>query len=808
MLLSGKVLQSLANKATGKAAGLDGWRADHWILLPLGFFDALADLWNHVLVVGRLPTQWSLVRCALIPKEIGFRPISVAALAWRIGVGAIIQQLSEWIDQWAPAPLVGGLKGRSAATVHEELHKSLSESNLFGAKLDVAKCFDHVCYEQALLVWERLGAPRSVIGLFKNFYSTQTKTMEWAGFTAQRSIRCTRGLLQGCPASPALLAGLMSTWLHFVQKQVPAVRTSIFVDDRTLWTSSHLELQSALDASSQVDDALGLPLNTSKCELFYKASGAPLRAFKLWNATSGRNWLVTKHFKLLGVHYNLTKHHRTPLEQKVVSKVQARLRRLRTATRKHRNKRKLVKSLVLSLFAHTGPWTTIPKKYLSKWRYAIENTVLGHPVVGRSRFLMWTSFLGADLDPEFALDSKVVIHETWRLSREVAACDNMSQLETLHSSAPVELSKRAREVFDKWNWHRVSKSCFRTPIGVVDLLFDGELIIKSAMKAGWEHQLWISEPRAAAMQGHDVKPVTSAHKTWLKSGPFHDSLSFSVACGAGRDSRKLAKKFNLSEVTCRCGRDWPSACHLTWHCPSSSLEPVGHAFSPTNATEERLLVRSIGSPPSLPDRAENFWNPNPSLCDMLRRNSLREEGTCLVATDGSSQSLHGQRRAAWGAAIGDSVHAQRLAGCDQNIFTAESFAVFQVLHAAHVLGCCVKILCDSLAVVKKATRVRRAGATIPLWSSALWCAIKFLCPLGSINWVPAHGRHLEWIPPRGESGDVWRTLNDCVDKAVQKIVNRSLDELAEWKTGFENAVSWSSCAMRRYETSISGIATF
>ena len=71
----------------------------------------------------------------------------MAALAWRIGISALIQQLTGWIDLWAHPALVGGLRGRSSTSVHEELHDSLlNENHVFGAKIDVEKCFDHVSF--------------------------------------------------------------------------------------------------------------------------------------------------------------------------------------------------------------------------------------------------------------------------------------------------------------------------------------------------------------------------------------------------------------------------------------------------------------------------------------------------------------------------------------------------------------------------------------------------------------------------------------------------------------------------------------
>eukprot|EP00435_Cladocopium_sp_Y103_P054690 s2232_g17.t2 len=413
------IFARLAKQATGKAPGPDGWKADQWNLLPTGFYSALSLLWCKILDVGILPPQWTQARCVLIPKDVGFRPISVACLAWRIGISALLHQLSPWIDQWAPPELVGGLKARSSVTVHEDLHSALQGRTLYGAKIDVAKCFDHVNIEQALLVWERLGAPAKVVRILRCFCRVQTKTFEWQGFCSRDSIRCTRGILQGCPSSCGLLAGLMAVWCRYVQQHSPRVQLSVYIDDRTLWCHERQPLQTALDASQHIDEVLGLRLNASKCELFYKCRGAQLQAFQSWNVACNRKWKMSAHFKLLGVHYFSTKARRRPIEPAVVAKMQARLRRLRMATHKYWCKRRLVRSLVLSLFSHTGAWTTIPKKTLQKWRYAVETTMLGYPQSGRSRYLIWTSFLTPELDPESALDSKVIFHELWRLRKEV-----------------------------------------------------------------------------------------------------------------------------------------------------------------------------------------------------------------------------------------------------------------------------------------------------------------------------------------------------------------------------------------------------
>ena len=103
-------------------------------------------------------------------------------------------------------------------------------------------------------MWQssKLGAPSDILRSLKVFYFKQSKTMEWQGFTSEYPPRCTRGLLQGCPCSCPLLAGLMTVWLKAVKQVAPAAEFSIFVDDRTLWTSDPLKLTLALERSQRL----------------------------------------------------------------------------------------------------------------------------------------------------------------------------------------------------------------------------------------------------------------------------------------------------------------------------------------------------------------------------------------------------------------------------------------------------------------------------------------------------------------------------------------------------------------------------
>ena len=74
-----------ANKK--RAPGVDGWAPKHWSLLPVGFYDDVAALWNTILQGrGDLPQAWLDVRVVPIPKEDSeeMRPL-IVCVCWRGG---------------------------------------------------------------------------------------------------------------------------------------------------------------------------------------------------------------------------------------------------------------------------------------------------------------------------------------------------------------------------------------------------------------------------------------------------------------------------------------------------------------------------------------------------------------------------------------------------------------------------------------------------------------------------------------------------------------------------------------------------
>ncbi|CAE8687780.1 unnamed protein product, partial [Polarella glacialis] len=804
--LTSSHLKHVARKAVGKSAGPDEWTADAWMCLLDEFFERLAEVWNLVLDGAELPEPWLEVRCVLIPKaEGGVRPISVAALAWRIGMASVLRMVQPWVEQWAPEELVGGLSKRSADELHERLQSAIADAlarraTLAGAKLDVKKCFDSVKPDQACYIWRRLGAPEQLVSVISRFYSGHRRWMEWQGACARAPVSCTRGLLQGCPASGLLLAAMMAVWTEHLRQECPDVEVGVFVDDRTLWVESNapdVELETALDKAAQVDAAMGLELRPDKGELFATAN----KGRKNLHELSRRVGPVREHFKLLGLRYNTTNGKRTPVEARAVAIVAARLRRIPKAVKSRWKRIKMVRALVLPMVTFTGAWTRPTKDQIAKWRSAVETAVLGRIMPGRSRFLVWAALLGPQVDPDFMIHMAALRHEQWRARRRAAN----HQLQQDAATA----CGRMREVAAKWGWTHLLPGQFDTKTGILELGWDGEATIKSAAARGWEAMLWKQEPRArddSTTALHSVgHPGLGARKAWLNGDGGVFGPRVEAALGTGRDGRYHSKILG-EECFCSCGEVNPGRRHLTWHCGGRT---AGMLRMPSNGGEEGLLVVTAPNPGRARAR-HGAREHSVGLAQALGQESLRLHGAAvLVAADGGSQGkVADERVAAWGVALAGHSEGGSVPGMDQTSAAAELWALIELLRAAAAALAPLIVIIDNKGVANRAAALARGLTRVSRAAPQAWAEVRELLALisgTSVHWVPSHGKHPEWSPPGGHLDRIWRELNDRADGEASRLAERRWAERVSEREAVAGAKDWSRRALC---TQLAALAAF
>ena len=174
-LLPCDAVMQAARSGRGRAAGPDDWTCDDLLRLPQPWWHCFHQLWRAVLRAGRVPDIWRSVKVAFRPKPDGeLRPLSLAAVAWRIGASAIVQQLGQWSNKWAPEHLIGGLAGRSADDFHGPLHRDMAQSWSEGVSIasqDLPQDFDSLHGVQTMAVLHRFNAPSALLRILLHFYS-------------------------------------------------------------------------------------------------------------------------------------------------------------------------------------------------------------------------------------------------------------------------------------------------------------------------------------------------------------------------------------------------------------------------------------------------------------------------------------------------------------------------------------------------------------------------------------------------------------------------------------------------------------
>ena len=304
------------------------------------------------------------------------------------------------------------------------------------------KCFDSVVPRQATAIWRHLGAPLEVLHLLDFFYDQSLRRFETKDAVAAGEFRASRSILQGCCASPALLAGLMYMWGHTVLQVSPYVKLSVYIDDRTLWCRRRQgveDLRRAIQVTMQLDSALGFSFHSNKCQ-FFGCGVVSQRALHNVSEDLQLRWPVVGTFKLLGVHYNLLVETKFfPFSDKLQLLVLRRLSRIKLIEVPRRTKIKAVRMMVISLFSWSGAWQSLTKKVLGQWRIAIEKAIMS-PVRHRFRFLLWAASLGPYVDPEFCLNFEALRHQQWKCSsRAPRAIDRTS------------VSSRLNQVLASWD---------------------------------------------------------------------------------------------------------------------------------------------------------------------------------------------------------------------------------------------------------------------------------------------------------------------------------------------------------------------
>ena len=280
---------SIFRKQRG-SAGPDGWSGSELSHLPdaaIALFVKLAQRWE---IAGRAPVQMRQARMATPPKpeksENGSisvqhnRPITVLNTFCRIWNSSKIVHLSFqlWIRQHIPGEIVA----RCGSSIQGVAAQIIEDFAVHGylLSLDWSKCFDTFSASCSAQLMRDFGLPVGWSNVCQDVWVNQQRWVRFQGCVHDTPLMAPRSIPQGDPLGPILCLLWTTCGLNSVRRAVPAeavpVRTVLYMDDRSVISSSAESLSHHKNAWSQWSGHVGLIENESKVSLGVKSPKLPV----------------------------------------------------------------------------------------------------------------------------------------------------------------------------------------------------------------------------------------------------------------------------------------------------------------------------------------------------------------------------------------------------------------------------------------------------------------------------------------------------------------------------------------------------
>jgi hypothetical protein len=756
--LDPRLLRRCVRKAVHTCAGLDQWRASHWQHLPLAWFACLARLWATIIAAGRLPLLWCSAHVSLMPKvPSGWRPISVALVAWRTVASAVQRLLRDWLAGVVHPSLWGGIPRRDpvlaivaasgafrAARVHRR--------PISGLVLDLAKCFDHFWPAAVLQLLRWYGLPEPFLAVLEFFHSHRLAYFRVLGSYDPRSCRPSSGILQGCPLSVLITALIMSLWARLLAYFFQA-SALVFIDDRLLWLDTPdapLVLPVVLDFTVDFDAVFGGCLNLGKCRAF---SSSPDLRRQLRRTLPQLTVLPTVEFlhtplplraadAALGMRY---------ARPKSLALALWRLRRIAVAFELPSQAALAVLQLVLPLFRWTSQGAAFPATTLQQLRNAIASAVLRGATRGLPRAAMWLAALEARLDPWYDVLANMLRTEL----RCLRAAPSRAG-----PGAIAGVTQFAR-VLQSVGWHPLGAVSFETQYGPVHFDTLSRSSALSWLRCAWTQHLLLSDPAASA-------PGVRAYICRMQ--PVLQPLQRAFGVPSHRATAMgYSPAIALHQVrarACPCGSPTLSRVHFGYRCPLVSAPlPLVLDFQPLVALKlcvpfVRPFWRGV-----LPDDLDT----HPALLRVAAALAHTDASMhVLVATDGAASRRRHLAVAAVVLALpaGLATAAWPVPGHDQSPYAAEVEALARVLPLLARSPATFTVCVDSepaFAFVCHALR----RASPPIFMRRAFLVLSGLhAPRVALLRTPAHQRLPSWDPRSAFTAPECRRLNRLADEAA------------------------------------------
>ena len=549
-------------------------------------------------------------------------------------------------------------------------------------------------------------------------------------------------------------------------------------------------------AGDEIDKAMGWQKHPEKLACFANKPAAK-QALRKHAELLGTE---TNRFKLVGVWYQMKRADGSVYldSSKLQAKVDTRLKRISMAGKDIHQRARLVKKLILPMIRYTGAWNRPTKEALNKWTSSIERTVVGTLIRGRSPFLIWTTLLGPELHPRFALNCEALRHEQWRTRQALQF--------KLDTGRPLESSKAGRwmQTCKEWDWHLTDEvGVAETRDGQIHLASAGKPAIAALCRRAFGEELWKTDKRCMEDFPDDLTPCTQVHNNWCKTATASWNMQrIKVATGASFD-HKVAQKLTKTTHTCMCGIEDPDREHWMWYCPSlDGPAPIGRRST--------LAERKLAIP--LEPRGRNIMAMTlplqtvRTLAKYIRQQAQGNSIHVFIATDGGATNHKPantfNRHAGWGAAMfkkttrrtdfNDYDGTKELSdsqlrafhtvegtvpGLDSSAFAAELFAAECTATAAAMAaeqGFDIKLtwFIDNLSVCKMVQEFAKGKKRLPAQYALqhYWLAKALKIVEVDAKWIPSHGKTPDWknAGDEGLTTGQARALNAAADVGASR----------------------------------------
>ena len=315
------------------ASGIEG-HATKWIEhLHRDSLERLAQLLTAA-DQGRLPHFWSMARVTLIPKGPDAppderRPLTVLPVTYRLWTRRHTAALTTWLMAWKPAGLVGAVPRHSCPDVLWELQAHLAQARVgrvppaFVLSMDLEKCYDRLDLTNLLRLTEHLGLP--VCGHVIRNYQQLERILFVDNQPTDVLLKGSGlvGVPQGCPMA-CFLCNLTSIMWHLtVAQAVPSAKHFSYLDDRFVLVTSWQQMARVLEATQQIDLAIGPDLNLPKCVRGVVAPAG--RSAPRCSERSLRAIPLRTSFRYLGIDLILGQPSSAPVARRRVQQLRSRL---------------------------------------------------------------------------------------------------------------------------------------------------------------------------------------------------------------------------------------------------------------------------------------------------------------------------------------------------------------------------------------------------------------------------------------------------------------------------------------------------